>query len=80
MPYTRVWDYVPRNAKRAFQLADAVRLELDLLDAATLAALAACQLLPRGQSLGDVLPRPLFVRLRRQRQMCIRDRFVNERS
>jgi len=56
---------VPVNAKRAFQMADAVHLELDLLDAATLAALSACQLLPRGQSLVDVLPRPLFIRLRR---------------
>jgi len=65
VPYTRVWDYVPLNAKRAFQLADAVHLELDLLDATTLAALSACQLLPRGQFLADVLPRPLFVRLRR---------------
>jgi len=46
-------------------MADAVHLELDLLDATTLAALSACQLLPRGQSLADVLPRPLFVRLRR---------------
>jgi len=46
-------------------MADAVHLELDLLDATTLAALSACQLLPRGQFLADVLPRPLFVRLRR---------------
>jgi len=65
VPYTRVWDYVPLNAKRAFQMADAVHLELDLLDATTLAALSACQLLPRGQLLVDVLPRPLFARLRR---------------
>jgi len=46
-------------------MADSVHLELDLLDATTLAALSACQLLPRGQFLADVLPRPLFVRLRR---------------
>jgi len=46
-------------------VADAVHLELDLLDATTLAALSACQLLPRGQFLADVLPRPLFTRLRR---------------
>jgi len=65
VPYTRVWNYVPVNAKRAFQMADAVHLELDLLDPATLAALTACQRLPRGQSLVDVLPRPLYVRLRR---------------
>ena len=65
VPYTRVWDYVPVNAKRAFQLADAVHLELDLLDSTTLAALSACQLLPRGQLLADLLPRQLFIRLRR---------------
>jgi len=56
---------VPVNAKRAFQLSDAVHLELDLLDSTTLAALSACQLLPRGQLLADLLPRPLFIRLRR---------------
>lgn len=56
---------MPINAKRAFQTADAVHLELDLLDSTTLAALSACQLLPRGQFLADVLPRPLFARLRR---------------
>jgi len=46
-------------------MVDAIHLELDLLDATTLAALGACQLLPRGQYLVDVLPRPLFIRLRR---------------
>lgn len=65
VPYTRVWDHVPENAKRAFGNADSVVFELDLLDPGTLAALANCQLLPEGRSLADVLPSELLTRLRR---------------
>lgn len=65
VPYTRVWDHVPENAKRAFGNADRVVFELDLLDPGTLAALANCQLLPEGRSLADVLPPELLARLRR---------------
>jgi uncharacterized protein YbaP (TraB family) len=65
VPYTRVWDYVPSNAKQAFRQADAVHFELDLLDRSTVSALNACQLLPRGQSLADVLPVDIYRRLKR---------------
>ncbi|KAH7970470.1 hypothetical protein HPB49_007487 [Dermacentor silvarum] len=65
VPYTRVWDHVPENAKRAFGNADRVVFELDLLDPGTLGALANCQLLPEGRSLADVLPADLLTRLRR---------------
>ncbi|KAK8769481.1 hypothetical protein V5799_014055 [Amblyomma americanum] len=65
VPYTRVWDHVPENAKRAFGNADSVVFELDLLDPGALGALANCQLLPEGRSLADVLPPELLARLRR---------------
>ncbi|KAH8035212.1 hypothetical protein HPB51_004453 [Rhipicephalus microplus] len=65
VPYTRVWEHVPENAKRAFANADRVVFELDLLDPGTLAALANCQLLPEGRSLADILPADLLLRLRR---------------
>lgn len=65
MPYTRVWDFVPENAKTAFHRADSVNFELDLTDPYTLSALASCQLLPRGQNLSSVLPPSLFQRLKR---------------
>ena len=65
VPYTRVWEYVPSNAKQAFRHADAVHFELDLLDRSTVSALNACQMLPRGQSLSDVLPNDIYRRLKR---------------
>ncbi|KAK4009268.1 Uncharacterized protein APZ42_012621 [Daphnia magna] len=65
VPYSRVWDYVPENVKRAFDASDAVFFELDLTDPNTISALTSCQLLPVGQSLGDVLPADLFARLKR---------------
>ncbi|EEC19950.1 conserved hypothetical protein [Ixodes scapularis] len=65
VPYTRVWDHVPENAKQAFGNADNVVFELDLMDPATISALATCQMLPEGLSLVDVLPRDLFERLKR---------------
>lgn len=49
VPYTRVWDYVPWSAKRAFERADSVFFELDLTDPETVAQLASCQMLPSGE-------------------------------
>jgi len=46
VPYSRVWDYVPVNVKRAFDASDAVFFELDLTDPNTISALTSCQLLP----------------------------------
>ena len=46
VPYSRVWDYVPDNVKRAFDASDAVFFELDLTDPYTISALTSCQLLP----------------------------------
>lgn len=46
VPYSRVWDYVPENVKRAFDASDAVFFELDLTDPNTISALTSCQLLP----------------------------------
>ncbi|XP_046458342.1 metalloprotease TIKI1-like [Daphnia pulex] len=65
VPYSRVWDYVPENVKRAFDASDAVFFELDLTDPNTISALTSCQLLPAGQSLGQVLPPDLYARLKR---------------
>lgn len=46
VPYSRVWDYVPDNVKKAFDASDAVFFELDLTDPNTISALTSCQLLP----------------------------------
>ncbi|KAG8237653.1 hypothetical protein J437_LFUL017648 [Ladona fulva] len=65
VPYTRVWDFIPENAKQAFQESDNVFFELDLLNRKTFEAIHRCQLMPRGQKLSDILPAKLFLRLKR---------------
>ena len=47
VPYTRVWDHLPNNTKRAFEMSDNVVFELDLTDPYTISALTTCQLLPQ---------------------------------
>ncbi|XP_071536690.1 metalloprotease TIKI1-like isoform X2 [Panulirus ornatus] len=65
VPYTRVWEHIPNNTKRAFKLSDNVFFELDLTDPYTVSALTTCQLLPRGKNLSEVLPGELYSRLKR---------------
>lgn len=65
VPYTRVWDFIPDNSKRAFRESSSVYFELDLTDPYTISALASCQMLPHGENLQDVLPRDLYRRLKR---------------
>lgn len=52
VPYTRVWEHIPNNTKRAFRLSDNVFFELDLTDPYTVSALTTCQLLPRVSRVG----------------------------
>ncbi|KAJ8397173.1 hypothetical protein AAFF_G00010270 [Aldrovandia affinis] len=65
VPYTRVWDFIPDNSKKAFQESSIVYFELDLTDPYTISALTSCQLLPQGENLQDVLPRDIYRRLKR---------------
>ncbi|XP_021236784.1 metalloprotease TIKI1 isoform X2 [Numida meleagris] len=65
VPYTRVWDFIPENSKKAFQQSHIVYFELDLTDPYTISALTSCQLLPQGENLEDVLPRDIYRRLKR---------------
>ncbi|XP_041879430.1 metalloprotease TIKI1-like isoform X3 [Corvus kubaryi] len=65
VPYTRVWDFIPENSKKAFQQSHSVYFELDLTDPYTISALTSCQLLPQGKNLQDVLPRDIYHRLKR---------------
>ncbi|KAM9441291.1 metalloprotease TIKI1 [Clarias gariepinus] len=65
VPYTRVWDYIPENSKKAFQESNIVYFELDLTDPYTISALTRCQLLPQGENLQDVLPKDIYRRLKR---------------
>ncbi|XP_050965748.1 metalloprotease TIKI1 isoform X1 [Labeo rohita] len=65
VPYTRVWDFIPENSKKAFQESNIVYFELDLTDPYTISALTSCQLLPQGENLQDVLPKDIYRRLKR---------------
>ncbi|XP_031458520.1 metalloprotease TIKI1-like [Phasianus colchicus] len=65
VPYTRVWDFIPENSKKAFQQSHIVYFELDLTDPYTISALTSCQLLPQGENLQDVLPHDIYRRLKR---------------
>ncbi|XP_028829620.1 metalloprotease TIKI1 [Denticeps clupeoides] len=65
VPYTRVWDFIPENSKKAFQESNIVYFELDLTDPYTISALTSCQLLPQGENLQDVLPKDIYWRLKR---------------
>jgi len=64
VPYTRVWDQIPANTKKAFKASDKVYFELDLTNPYTIAALTSCQLLPRGLNLSQVLPPDVYTRLK----------------
>ncbi|NXJ15470.1 TIKI1 Metalloprotease, partial [Odontophorus gujanensis] len=65
VPYTRVWDFIPENSKKAFHQSHIMYFELDLTDPYTISALTSCQLLPQGENLQDVLPRDIYCRLKR---------------
>uniref|UniRef100_A0A8C6T2T8 Metalloprotease TIKI n=1 Tax=Neogobius melanostomus TaxID=47308 RepID=A0A8C6T2T8_9GOBI len=65
VPYTRVWDFIPDNSKRAFYKSSNVFFELDLTDPLTISKLTSCQLLPHGENLQKLLPRDLYRRLKR---------------
>ncbi|XP_077331543.1 metalloprotease TIKI1 isoform X1 [Lithobates pipiens] len=65
VPYTRVWDFIPENSKKAFQQSNIVYFELDLTDPYTISALTSCQMLPHGENLQSVLPKDIYRRLKR---------------
>lgn len=65
VPYTRVWDFIPDNSKRAFYKSPNIFFELDLTDPLTISKLTSCQLLPHGENLQKLLPRDLYRRLKR---------------
>lgn len=65
VPYTKVWDHIPDNAKQAFAASSHVYFELDLVNPTTVSALSTCQMLPQGKNLSDVLPGDLYSRLKK---------------
>ena len=64
VPYVRVWDTIPDNAKQAFAASKRVFFELDLTKSHTISTLTACQLLPNKRHLSQEIPSDLYARLR----------------
>ena len=64
VPYVRVWDAIPENAKQAFAASKRVFFELDLTKPQTISALSACQLLPKNRHLSQEIPSDLYAKLR----------------
>jgi len=64
VPYTRVWDAIPNNAKQAFAASKRVFFELDLTKPHVISSLSACQLLPKHRHLSQEIPSDLYARLK----------------
>jgi len=64
VPYTRVWDAIPNNAKQAFAASKRVFFELDLTKPHIISTLSACQLLPKNRHLSQEIPSDLYARLK----------------
>jgi len=64
VPYTRVWDAIPNNAKQAFAASKRVFFELDLTKPHVISTLSACQLLPNNRHLSQEIPSDLYARLK----------------
>ena len=55
VPYTKLWDYIPDNAKTAFGSSEDLCIELKLSDSDTVDKLAKCQRLPKDTTIDEVL-------------------------
>lgn len=55
VPYTKLWEHIPDNAKVAFSSSEDLCVELRLSDSNTVDELAKCQRLPKGTKIDDVL-------------------------
>lgn len=64
VPYTKLWDHIPENAKAAFGSSDDLCVELRLSDPATLTQLGECQELPKGGTIDQFLSPDTYQRLK----------------
>ena len=64
VPYTKLWDHIPENAKTAFGSSDDLCVELRLSDPATLTQLVECQELPRRETIDQLLSPEIYERLK----------------
>ena len=62
VPYTLLWDAIPENTMRAFNNTQSLYLEFEFNEANTL-AMRSCQKLPNNQTVSDILPHDIYLRL-----------------
>ena len=62
-PYIKLWDAIPKNTMKAFNLTQEIYLELDLSED-TMAALVSCAQLPNNQRVENILPPQVYVRFK----------------
>ena len=62
VPYIKVWDAIPKNVMEAFDSTHQLYLELDMTPK-TISDLSSCQMLPKCQTVSDILPPKLYARL-----------------
>ena len=64
VPYTKLWDYIPENAKVAFSASEDLCIELRLSDDSTVNELTKCQRLPKDVTIDQVLSSEVRRRIR----------------
>ena len=62
MPYTKVWNTVSDNAKKAFEESNSLVVEIDLTKQSNLFTFERCQLLPNNRLLSQEISPELFTR------------------
>lgn len=64
VPYTKLWKYIPDNAKVAFSSSEDLCVELRLSDSNTLSELNKCQRLPKDTPIADLLSMEVRTRIK----------------
>ena len=63
--FDAVWSYIPQNTKYALRTSRSLQTELNFSNRSVVEAIKKCRLLPGSLTLRDVLPRRLYLRLKR---------------
>ena len=62
VPYNLLWDAIPENTMHAFNNTQSLYLEFEFNEENTL-AMRSCQKLPNNQTVSDILPHDIYLRL-----------------
>lgn len=65
VPYTKLWDFIPENAKTAFSSSEDLCIELRINDPDTVSDLLKCQKLPKSGTIDQILSPETYERIAR---------------